>query len=343
MATVTGLAQPPPAAASPDHDDVPRVVRPGRPVADSVFRAAARGAGVLVLLIMGGIGAFLAWQAVPVLRERGWEFFTENDWQPEANLVGISAVLLGTVQIALVAIVVAFPLALAVALYISEYAPARLRRTLIALLDLMAAVPSVVYGLWGFFLLQPQMIHLSRWFAQHLGLLPIFEVDTDVDAAAWDQTRFTSSAFIAGIVVALMVLPIAASVMREVFSQAPQAEREGALALGGNRWGVIRDVVLPFGRGGIIGGTMLGLGRALGETIAVLLIISPAFDLKVRLLENGTNSISANIAGRFGDASPSQISALLASGLVLFGFTLVVNVIASMIVARTRSGALTEI
>jgi phosphate transport system permease protein len=242
-----------------------------------------------------------------------------------------------------VAVVVAFPLSLAVALFISEYAPLRLKRTLVALLDLMAAVPSVVYGLWGFFFLQPKIIYLSRWLANKLGFLPFFHVKDESGAHSWDPTRYTSSAFIAGVVVALMVLPIAASVMREVFSQAPAAEREGALALGSSRWGVIRSVVLPFGRGGIIGGTMLGLGRALGETIAVVLIISPAFDLNFRVLENGAINISSNIALRFGDADGFQLSALLATGLVLFVFTLVINTLASIVVARSRSGAATEI
>ncbi|NUS40756.1 MAG: ABC transporter permease subunit, partial [Terrabacter sp.] len=147
------------------------------------------------------------------------------------------------------------------------------------------------------------------------------------------------SSFIAGIAVAMMVTPMICAVMRQVFSQTPPGEKEAALALGSTRWGMIRTVVLPFGRGGIIGGTMLGMGRALGETIAVLLIISPAFEIKWRVLEIGGNSISSLIAGRFGDASPAQLSALLTAGLVLFVMTLVVNTLAAMIVARSRSGA----
>jgi phosphate transport system permease protein len=207
----------------------------------------------------------------------------------------------------------------------------------------MAAVPSVIYGLWGFAFLQPQIIYLSRWLSDYLGFLPWFAVHTDAPAGTWEQSRYTSSAFIAGVVVGMMVLPVTASVMREVFSQTPAAEREGALALGATRWGVIRSVVLPFGRGGIIGGTMLGLGRALGETIAVVLIISPAFDMKVRILENGTITVSSLIANTFGDASKFQLSALLAAGLVLFLMTLLINTLASLVVARTRSGDATEI
>ncbi|MFF5175906.1 phosphate ABC transporter permease subunit PstC [Micromonospora sp. NPDC000089] len=328
---------------APSTADSPRRISAAVPVTDRIFRGAAALSGILVLVVMGGIGLFLAYQSVPTLRVLGWSFFTERQWLPEQNKLGIAAVLAGTVQVATVAIVIAFPLALGVALFISEYAPRRWRRTLIALLDLMAAIPSVVYGLWGFFFLQPQIIYLSRWLGDHLGFIPFFHVRTDPAFPGWEQNLYTSSAFIAGVVVALMVMPFAASVMREVFSQAPLSEREGALALGSTRWGVIRAVVLPFGRGGIIGGTMLALGRALGETIAVLLIISPAFDLKWSVVERGTITVSTLIAGRFGDAVGFQISALLAAGLVLFLFTLLINTLASLLVTRARSGAATEI
>ncbi|NUU16556.1 phosphate ABC transporter permease subunit PstC [Cellulomonas humilata] len=310
---------------------------------DRAFVVAARGVGATVLLITGGIGVFLAVQAFPTLRHYGWSFFTETDWQPEADRVGIAAVLVGTVTVALVALVFAFPLGLATALYISEYAPARIRGALVSVVDLMAAVPSIIYGLWGFLLLQPYAKGIARWLHSYLGFLPFFQVDTDPDAALWEQTRYTASAFVAGLAVAMMVLPMASAVMREVFSQAPLGEREAALALGSTRWGVIRSVVLPFGRGGIIGGTMLGLGRALGETIAVALIISPAFDLKFQPLEIGTNTVSALIALRFGEADDAQLSALLTAGLVLFLGTLVVNTVAAMVVARSRSGVGTDI
>lgn len=338
-------------SGTPHDPDTRRVLSENPPMSDRIFAAAARANGILVLAIMGGIGIFLAWQAVPTLRTYGWSFFTESQWQPEANVVGIAAVLLGTVVVAGVAITIAFPMALLPALFISEYAPPRARRTLVALVDLMAAVPSVVYGLWGFYMLQPQAVYVAHWLHDYVGGLPgwlgfplLFRVNgTDPDAALWQQSSYTSSAFIVGIVVAMMVVPIACSVMREVFSQAPQGEREAALALGGTRWGMIRAVVLPFGRGGIIGGTMLGLGRALGETIAVALIISPAFDLKLRILENGTITTSSLIALRFGESTPIQLSALLAAGLVLFLFTLLINTLAAIVVQRSRSGAATEI
>ncbi|MGZ4487787.1 MAG: phosphate ABC transporter permease subunit PstC [Nocardioides sp.] len=309
---------------------------------DAVFVHGFRSIGASVLVITGGIGVFLAYQSIPTLRHYGVHFFTETQWQPDQDRIGIAAVLVGTVEVAAVAMFFAFPLSLAAALYISEYAPPRLRSTLVSLVDLMAAVPSIVYGLWGFFLVQPHASELAHWLHQHLGFVPFFQDDADADAASWDRIQYTASAFIAGIAVSMMVMPMACAVMRQVFSQTPQGEKEAALALGSTRWGMVRAVVLPFGRGGIIGGTMLGLGRALGETIAVLLIISPQFQVKPNILEVGTETVSALIAGRFGESTGIQLSALLTAGFVLFCITLVVNTLASVVVNRSRSGAETS-
>lgn len=311
--------------------------------ADAVFEHGARVVGASVLVITGGVGLFLAWQAYPTLERYGWSFFTESQWQPDQDVIGIAAVLVGTVSVALVAMAIAFPLSVLVALYVSEYAPARIRSTLVSLIDLMAAVPSIIYGLWGFFLVMPYAAALAVWLQRHLGWIPVFDVaGSDPNAAVTDTTRYVASAFCAGIAVSMMVMPMACAVMRQVFSQTPAGEKEAALALGATRWGMIGAVVLPFGRGGIIGGTMLGLGRALGETIAVVLIVSPAFDIKPRILEVGTSTVSSLIAGRFGEASASQLSALLAAGFVLFVITLVVNTIAAVMVNRSRSGVGTD-
>ncbi|MFA6574986.1 MAG: phosphate ABC transporter permease subunit PstC, partial [Nocardioides sp.] len=270
-------------------------------------------------------------------------FFTESDWAPDQDVIGIAAVLVGTVSVALVAMSFAFPLSVLMALYISEYSPVRFRSSLVAVIDLMAAVPSIVYGLWGSLLIMPYAARLALWLQQNFGWVPFFKVEnTNPDAAVWDTTRYVSSAFCAGIAVSMMVMPMACAVMRQVFSQTPPGEKEAALALGATRWGMITSVVLPFGRGGIIGGTMLGLGRALGETIAVVLIVSPAFDIKPRILEIGTSTVSSLIAGRFGEASTSQLSALLAAGFVLFVITLFINTLAAIVVNRSRSGAETE-
>ncbi len=328
-----------------DVSDAPRQLAPSLALTDRLFHNGARVIGLTMLAIVGSIGVFLAIQSVPTLRHYGLRFFTEHEWQPRQDVLGISAVLVGTLCVALVALTVAFPLALGTALFISEYAPARLRGTLVSLVDLMAAVPSIVYGMWGLFLLQPHAAEVAHWLHRNLGFLPFFAVHADPDAPVWDwvQSQYTASAFIAGLAVSMMVIPMACAVMREVFMQAPVGEREAALALGSTKWGMIRTVVLPFGRGGIIGGTMLSLGRALGETIAVVLIISPSFEIKARILEFGTTTVSSLIAGRFGEASDAQLSALLTAGFVLFLITLLVNTLASIVVNRSRSGAATEI
>ncbi len=328
--------------AIPDSDpafDAPRALRSSSSAGDKVFRGLVRAAGATVLAITGGIGLFLGIKALPVLRNLGLSFFTTTDWNPETGEIGIAAVLVGTLELAAVAIIVAFPLALGLALYISEYAPPGIKRVMISLVDLMAAIPSVVYGLWGVFFLMPRAFFVSHWLAQNVSFIPVFQVRTNADAPNWEQSKYTSSLAIAGLVVAMMVLPMACSVMREVFSLCPPGEKEAALALGSTKWGMIRTVLLPFGKGGIIGGTMLGLGRALGETIAALMILSIAFQIKINIFELGGTTTSVLIASRFGDATSFQLSALLAAGLVLFLITLVVNSLAAILVTRSRSGA----
>ncbi|GHJ49232.1 phosphate transport system permease protein [Catellatospora sp. TT07R-123] len=312
--------------------------------ADLAFRALLRTAGAVVLAIMAIVGLFLAGRAGEAVSQAGPDFVTTQNWEPDSHNFGIAAVLVGTFLIALVAISLAVPLATGMALFISEYATGGLQRFLIGLVDLMAAVPSVVYGLWGVNWLQPNIVGLSRWLATYCSWIPFLRVDGyDPGDPLSPQTVFTSSSFIAGVVVALMITPIVSSIMREVFSQAPLGEREGAYALGGTRWGMIRTVVLPFGRGGMIGGTMLGLGRAMGETIAIYMIISPVFVIQPHLLQNGASSISSLIALKYGSASPFGTSALMAAGFALFLVTLAVNFLASMVIARSRSGAQSEV
>jgi phosphate transport system permease protein len=324
---------------------------PGRPrkltarlsASDRTFRGVAAAGGVLVLILMGLVGTFLAVRAWQALHTAGLSFLTTQQWNPNGGGFGIAALMVGTVLIASVAVAVGVPLALGTALYISEYAPRRIQRFLITLIDLMAAVPSVVFGLWGWQLLQWKVVPLSRWISNWFYWIPLFHVNGVArDDPLASPTAWTSSSFAAGLVVALMITPIASSIMREAFSQAPAGEREGAYALGATRWGMIRAVVLPFGRGAMIGGTMLGLGRALGETIAVALIISPVYQIQPRILQNGTSSIAATIALLFREATPFGVSALMAAGLALFALTLLVNFAASVIVSRSRSGAVSE-
>ncbi|MHC5797384.1 phosphate ABC transporter permease subunit PstC [Lacisediminihabitans sp. FW035] len=306
---------------------------------DSAFKAVTFTAGVTTVGIMLAVGLFLSLRAADALKVSGFSFLVVQQWSPETRVFGIAAILFGTVTIAIIAMCVAVPLALGTALLISEVVGGQLKSFLVSMVDLMAAVPSVVYGLWGLFFLQANVIPVSQWISTYFAWIPIFRVSDATGHPLSEASAFTSSAFIAGIVVGLMVVPTQTSVMREAFSQAPIGEREGALALGSTRWGMIRTVVIPFGKGGIIGGTMLGLGRALGETIAVYMIISPIFTINWQLLKTGTNSVSALIALRYGEASDFGLSALMAAGLVLFIITLIVNFTASSIVARSRSGA----
>ncbi|MFJ6834508.1 phosphate ABC transporter permease subunit PstC [Streptomyces sp. NPDC091209] len=321
----------------------PRRLNAARGLGDRIFRVQLTGTGIAVLAVMAGVGLFLLLRAGQALRARGFAFLTTPEWQPDVHNFGIAAVMTGTILIALVAVTISVPLAVGTALFITDVAPPRLRRTLVSMVDLMAAVPSVVYGLWGLFFFQQHVIGLSRWLSTWFGWIPLFKVDgaQPGEPLATDSV-YTASTFIAGIVVALMVAPIQCSVMREVFSQAPPGEREGAYALGATRWGMIRSVVLPYGKGGMIGGTMLGLGRALGETIAVYMIISPVFSIQFHILQTGSNSVSSLIALHYGDASTFGMSALMAAGLALFLLTLAVNFTASSVVARSRSGAQSE-
>lgn len=314
-------------------------------VADTIFRRVAFSAGGITVAIMLAVGLFLALRAGQAILPpdgAGLSFLTTQAWSPETGDFGIAAVLFGTVTIAIIAMSVSVPLALGTSLLISEVLRGRLKQWTITLVDLMAAVPSVVYGLWGVFFLQEAIIPVSRWISTYFAWIPVFAVTDANGEALTDASAFTSSAFIAGVVVALMVVPTQTSIMREAFMQAPAGEREAAYALGSTRWGMVVAVVLPFGRGGIIGGTMLGLGRALGETIAVYMIISPIFFINWQVLKTGGNSVSALIALRYGEASEFGLSALMAAGLVLFLITLVVNFTASSIVSRSRSGAESE-
>ncbi len=322
-------------AAETVYPDTPRGVPASRTRADRTFRVVATAAGLATLVILGLIGLFLLIRAVPTFHQNGWHFFTTTEWNPDGGHAGVLALLVGTIEVALIALVLAVPVAVLTALYLTEYVSPRLRRPLTTVLDLLAALPSLIYGLWGFFFLQPHLLGVSAWLASHLDFLPIFKTS---------GAFFAASPFIAGVLVGLMLTPTATSVMREVFAQAPPGEKEAAMALGGSRWRMIRAVVLPFGRGGIVGGSMLALGRAMGESVSIALVISSNFFISAHILQTGGNTIGAHIANRFGDASAAYgLPALMGAALVLFVVTLLVNTGASLIVRRSRSGAGVEI
>ncbi len=296
-----------------------------------MFRLASGGAGVLLLAIMAAIAAFLIAKAIPALEQNKANFFTEKTWNPNEAPVrfGIAALAFGTVLSSLLALVMATPVAIGVALFISHYTPRRLSSGLGYVIDLLAAVPSVVYGLWGLAFLVPHIQGFEQWLQGNLGFIPLFGGDS-----VSGRSIFTGS-----IVLAIMILPIIAAISREVFLQAPAAQAEAALALGATRWEMIRMSVLPFGRPGVVSAAMLGLGRALGETIAVAMVFPAAFTISFHILTPTGNSIAANIANGFGESGPTGRGALIASGLVLFVITLVVNTAARLIVYRRKEYA----
>ena len=314
-------------------DDVPRPLPRSWTRGDRVFRSISGLAAATCLAAMGTAAVFLTVKALPALQESGLlDFVGTSDWRPSDGSFGVWGYIVNTVLIASVALSVAVPLALGLALFINEYAPGRIRRVLTSAVDLLAAIPSLIFGMWGFFALQGPLTGVAEFLSSHLNALPFLRLTSP-------ESSVSQSTFIAGTVVAFMSMPIITSVSRDVMAQVPRVQCEGALALGGSRWGMIRDVVLPFGRSGIVGSILLGFGRALGETIAVVLVITVIDQPNLHILEQGSGSISALIATKFGEASGLEISGLIAAGLALFVLTLGVNLVARAIVARSRMAA----
>ncbi|MFB7248219.1 phosphate ABC transporter permease subunit PstC [Streptomyces populi] len=303
--------------------------RPG----DRVFLALSRGSGILLLVIMAAIAVFLTYRAALALSKNEGNFLTTFEWNTGLTppVFGIAVLAFGTVVSAIIAMALAVPVAVGIALFITHYAPRKLGGPIAYVIDLLAAVPSIVYGLWGAIVLVPHMNGLFGWLDTYLGWTGIF---------SW-QDGAPRSMLTVGILLAIMILPIITNVSREVFRQAPQMHQEAALALGATRWEVIRMSVLPFGRSGVISASMLGLGRALGETMAVATVLSPSFDIQASLLDPGGGTFAQNIAAKFNEATVFGQDALIASGLVLFVITLLVNGAARLIINRRKeySGA----
>ncbi|MGN9776045.1 phosphate ABC transporter permease subunit PstC [Micromonospora sp. H33] len=304
---------------------LPRARRFG---AERAFRGLTMAAGTTVLVVIAAIAVFLIAKAVPALQANTENFWTYEGWSPNDTepKFGIGALAFGTLLSSALALLMAVPVALGIALYLSHYAPRRLGTALGFLIDLLAAVPSVVFGLWGRDYFSGPVTDLSVWLNTYFGWLPLFGGDGPYGA----------SILLGALVLAIMVLPIITSLSREVFLQTPTANEEAALALGATRWEMIRTAVLPYGRPGIIAAVMLGLGRALGETIALALTLGITFGISFNLIENGGNTIAANIANAFGEANETGRGALIASGLVLFAITLIVNITARAIIYRRR-------
>ncbi|MCW2667014.1 MAG: phosphate transporter, inner rane subunit PstC [Frankiales bacterium] len=291
---------------------------------DRVFSGLATGAGVLILVVLAGVAIFLVTESLPVIGAESSELPGDRTF-----LASLGPLVFGTLLAATIALALATPLSLAIALFISHYADRRIARTLGYLVDLLAAIPSVVYGLWGVSVLAPFLQPSFVWLEEHLGFIPLFAGP----ASSTGRTVLT-----AGIVLAVMVLPIMTAINREVFLQVPTLHEEAALALGATRWEMIRMSVFPYGRSGIVSGAMLGLGRALGETLAVLLVLSQTGAVTFNLISrDNPSTIAANIAADFPESTGVEINALIATGLVLFVITFAVNFLARAVLAR-RAG-----
>lgn len=292
------------------------------------FRGLSTGAGAMVLVIIVAIATFLISKAVPALQANTENFLTYKAWFPndaEPNF-GIAALAWGTVLSSVLALLIAVPVAMGIALFLSHYAPKRLATPLAFVIDLLAAVPSVVFGIWGRDVFSQPVHDFSVWLNTYFSWIPLFG----------GEGPFGRSIMLGALVLAIMVLPIVTSLSREVFLQTPGMNEEAALALGATKWEMVRTAVLPFGKPGVIAAVMLGLGRALGETIALAMTLGTTFVISINLIQSGGNSIAANIANTFGEANATGRGALIASGLVLFAITLVVNLIARAIIYRRR-------
>lgn len=304
--------------------------RPG----DRIFKGLTIGASATVLLVMAAIATFLVVKSIPALTADSSNFLTESQWLPdqEAPTFGIAALLFHTLATAILAMLLAVPVAVGVALFLNFYAPRRLAAPFGYLVDLLAAVPSIVYGLWGFTVLAPHLTGLVLWCDRYLGW-------TGVLAYRPDNLPNNRSDFTAGIVLAVMILPIVSSISREVFRQVPQDHVEAALAIGATKLEMIRTAVLPFGRSGVFSASILGLGRALGETLAVTIILASSYAVNLHITENGGVTFASNIANKYGEAGKIGTGALIASGLCLFVITLLVNFGGQLLIRRQTKAA----
>ncbi len=302
---------------------------------DLIFRAIVTGGGFTSLFVLGLITFFLGYRGWHVLQEAGFHFLTGVQWvsaDAEAGTpsnYGIGAMLAGTFVIALIGLVVASPLAIGVSLFLTYYAPDFLKRPLSLIIDVMAAIPSIVYGLWGYFVLMPHAIYWAKLLHRYFSWIPIFEMKDPV---------FMRSPFVAGLVLSIMIIPIMTSVTREVFAQTPLDRVQAAYALGATKWSMIKAVVFPYGRSGMIGGAMLGLGRAMGETVAVYTVLNISYRYNFEVLFSAGGSVASMIVAKFGEASAVEIDALMAAGFVLFASTLLVNLLANSIVNLGKKG-----
>jgi phosphate transport system permease protein len=285
------------------------------------------------LVILGLIALFLSLKGVHILKEEKfgfistskWEVITDDSGSIAESSFGIGAMLVGTFLCSLIAIIVGVPVAVLGALYLTFYAKGAAKKVLVSLIDLMAAFPSLLYGFWGFFIFMSSAEYWAKLLNKYLGFIPFFNVPAPI---------FERSPFIAGLVLAIMIIPIVTSISREIFDQTPLDRIQAAYALGASKLAMIRAVVIPYGRGGVIGGAMLGLGRAMGETVAVYTVLNVVYQINWQVLFGAGGNVASLILLKFGEAGPYEVDALMAAGLILFILTLFVNAVADLLINR---------
>lgn len=322
MAIDTEILPPP----TPEHLGGTRP--PGRGV-DRAFRILAFAGGFLVLVILVLIAYSTISKAWPAFRDEGLDYLTSDTWDPANAAFGTLAFSFGTVVISLIALVVAVPVSVGIALFVTELAPKWMQRPVVTLIDLLAAVPSVVYGLWGLLVLVPALPGFYQ------GWHDLF-ADVPVLGDIFDGNPIAGKAFMtAGIILAIMITPIITAVTRETFMTVPQSQKDAALAMGATRWEMIRAAVFPHSRSGMTAAILIGLGRAMGETIAVALVIGSSPQITEKLFSSG-DALPAVIVNQFGEATGTYQAALIGMGVVLFFLTLVIGVIARAVLARSE-------
>ncbi|GEL18201.1 phosphate ABC transporter permease subunit PstC [Pseudonocardia asaccharolytica] len=335
-----GSASAVPATTAPAAEPAPSLLKAGRRTGaqqgDRIFRGFATGSGAFMVALIGAIGLFLLIQAVPSLLANKGNFLTGRTFEagdPNNLNFGILELSFVTVEVSIFALVLAMPVGLGIALFLTQYAPRRVARPFAYLVDLLAAVPSIIFGLWGAFVLAPAILPIAEFLNEHLGWFFLFQ-EGNVPLARG------ANVFTAGIVLAVMILPIITAISREVFERTPRAQIEAALALGATKWEVVRTTVLPFGRAGYISASMLGLGRALGETIALMIILAATPAMFSGSLFDGGATFASMIALSFAELNNNlSAGAFIAAGLVLFVLTFVVNAAARLIIARSGAKA----
>ncbi|MFM8366775.1 MAG: phosphate ABC transporter permease subunit PstC [Candidatus Nanopelagicaceae bacterium] len=300
---------------------------------DQLFRVVVTIGGMASLAILGLIALFLSIKGLHILQEEKFGFITESNWEvitdADGNVAqknfGIAAMLVGTFICALIAVIVGVPIAVLSAIYLTFYASGKIKNFLVSLIDLMAAFPSLLFGFWGFFVFMSSAEYWAKLLNKYLNFIPIFKVPAPI---------FERSPFIAGLVLAIMIIPIVTSISREVFAQTPLDRIQAAYALGASKFAMIKAVVIPYGRGGVIGGAMLGLGRAMGETVAVYTVLNVVYQINWQVLFGAGGNVASLILLKFGEAGPYEVDALMAAGLVLFLLTLIVNATADVLVSK---------